>query len=381
MNTNDTTLLEVLKLARDLVVNEHTDRRAHIHNQWVFDSEFLLKTKRVRLQYPPIPPYPTEAHIIERAQSLMDFLNNNKVAAISAATNPAMDAAETIKIEDSVAPSPLAMQEYQYSPLLATDTESQMLQPTEMLSTTEAVPTDADMENTSSVVHTSNVALTTIPNFLIPTLSMIDPAVAVAKMIQSTQPIPDVVESPLPLVDTAVTDTTLPQVPTVEPAVTAAFIPETSVVNPVAAIAKIFQSTQSVPEMPATIASPAPVGSQAAIAAIFQTPATVVVSPPQPILTKTTGDIQDIFSPSTVVRPPDRLPEQTLPQTTTDNDTQLPLTTDNIIPIPDSANAYNNNNVAELLKQQSEKSSKLLPAMLKKIEDIRNGWNTNTNAS
>lgn len=50
------------------------------------------------------------------------------------------------------------------------------------------------------------------------------------------------------------------------------------------------------------------------------------------------------------------------------------------IPIPGSTNNYSDN-VAELLKQQSEKSSKLLPAMLKKIEDIRSGWNTNTNAS
>ena len=375
MNANDTTLLEVLKLARDLVINEHTDRRAHIHNQWVFDSEFLLKTKRVRLQYPPIPPYPTEAHIIERAQSLLDFLNNNTVSTISAATKPAIDAAETIKIEESVASSSPTIEEYQYSPLLATDTESHVLQPVEeVLSTTEVIPTAA--ENTPSVVHTSNVVLTTIPSYVIPTLSTIDPAVAVAKMIQSTQPIPDVVASPLPLVDTEVAL----EVPTVDPAVTAAVIPEKPVVDPVAAIAKIFQSTQSVPETPVAVASSVPVNPQAAIAKIFQTPATVSVSPPQPVSTTPTEAIRDIFSPSAVVRPPDRLPEQATTEPTTDNATQLPPTADNIIPIPGSTNNYSDN-VAELLKQQSEKSSKLLPAMLKKIEDIRSGWNTNTNAS
>ena len=67
--------VEVLRLARDLVINEYTDRRAELHNKWLAESDMLWRTKKVRLQYPSIPPYPTEAEIVTRAQTLMDFLH------------------------------------------------------------------------------------------------------------------------------------------------------------------------------------------------------------------------------------------------------------------------------------------------------------------
>ena len=422
MNANDTTLLEVLKLARDLVINEHTDRRAHIHNQWVFDSEFLLKTKRVRLQYPPIPPYPTEAHIIERAQSLMDFLNNNKVSTIPEATKSAINAAETTKIEESVAPSSSKIEEYQYSSLPVIDTTSLTIQPVEMPSIPRAIPKATHIENTLSGIDASNIVLppiipesvtrqlstidpvASVTNIFQPTptvtdtsaplsptadalppetitapISAEDPVAAIAKIFQATQPVTDVVASPLPLVNTVMTESTSSQVPPVDAVVTENAMPQTPAFDPVAAVAKIFQATQPVTEVPAPVASSRPVSPQAAIAKIFQTPTTTtsVLPTNETTVTKPTNPIADIFSPSTVVRLPDRLPEQTTPQTaTTDNDIQTSAQPDNIIPIPSSDNTYNNN-VAELLKQQSEKSNKLLPAMLKKIEDIRSGWNTN----
>jgi len=65
---------EVLKMARELVLNEHTDRRAQIHNNWLVESEQLWITRRVKLAYPEIPAYPTEAEILARADKLLKFL-------------------------------------------------------------------------------------------------------------------------------------------------------------------------------------------------------------------------------------------------------------------------------------------------------------------
>lgn len=63
-------------MTKEIVINEHVDRRAEIHNQWLVESEYLWKTRQLRLAYPAIPPYPTEIDIVIRAKVLMDFLNS-----------------------------------------------------------------------------------------------------------------------------------------------------------------------------------------------------------------------------------------------------------------------------------------------------------------
>lgn len=76
LQQSDLINLEILKIARELVINEHTDRRANLHNQWLVDSDRLWRTNRKRLAYPEIPPYPTEKEILERAKVLMGFLES-----------------------------------------------------------------------------------------------------------------------------------------------------------------------------------------------------------------------------------------------------------------------------------------------------------------
>ena len=66
--------LEILRLAKDLVVNEYIDRRADLHNKWLAESDYMWRTKKIKLAYPPIPPYPTENEILARAQMLMEFV-------------------------------------------------------------------------------------------------------------------------------------------------------------------------------------------------------------------------------------------------------------------------------------------------------------------
>jgi hypothetical protein len=79
-NNSDFTLLEILKMAKEIVINEHVDQRAEVHNQWLLDSDLLWKSRKLRLAYPTIPPYPTEIDIVVRAKVLMDFLNSKTVS-------------------------------------------------------------------------------------------------------------------------------------------------------------------------------------------------------------------------------------------------------------------------------------------------------------
>jgi hypothetical protein len=74
---HDPVALEILKIARELVINEYTDRRAQDHNRWLADFEVAWKNNRIKLPYPDIPPYPTEKEIVGRAQVLMDFIHKN----------------------------------------------------------------------------------------------------------------------------------------------------------------------------------------------------------------------------------------------------------------------------------------------------------------
>jgi len=81
MEPLDPRALEILRMARELVINEHTDRRAEMHNQWLTESNELWRTRRIRLAYPPIPPYPTENDIIARARVLLDFVEKSPAVA------------------------------------------------------------------------------------------------------------------------------------------------------------------------------------------------------------------------------------------------------------------------------------------------------------
>lgn len=67
--------LEILKMAKDIVINAYVDRRAQIHNDWLAKSDELWQKSKQRLRYPDIPPYPTELDIVERAKIMSDFMN------------------------------------------------------------------------------------------------------------------------------------------------------------------------------------------------------------------------------------------------------------------------------------------------------------------
>jgi hypothetical protein len=90
----DPIALDILKMARELVLNEYTDKRAQDHNKWLADFETVWKNTRVRLPYPDIPPYPTETEIVKRAQVLMDFIHDN-YAEITVESNTVNESTQT----------------------------------------------------------------------------------------------------------------------------------------------------------------------------------------------------------------------------------------------------------------------------------------------
>ena len=75
MNKDDKIiLLELLKMARELVINEYIDKRAQDHNDWLVQSDVAWCNHRMKLAYPAFPPYPTEIDILNRAKALHSFL-------------------------------------------------------------------------------------------------------------------------------------------------------------------------------------------------------------------------------------------------------------------------------------------------------------------
>lgn len=70
--------LEVLKLAKDLVVNDYLDVRAKIHNKWFEESDRLWQEKRIKVSYPSIPPYPSNSVVTSKAEELMKFLTDKE---------------------------------------------------------------------------------------------------------------------------------------------------------------------------------------------------------------------------------------------------------------------------------------------------------------
>lgn len=99
--------MEILRMARELVINEHTDKRAQMHNEWLAQSEYLWKTKKQKLAYPTIPPYPTEAEILVRAKTLIGFLKNDEDADDAKIQNEVQPETPLAKIVESQKDLPL----------------------------------------------------------------------------------------------------------------------------------------------------------------------------------------------------------------------------------------------------------------------------------
>lgn len=61
---------EMLKRARQILVQEYTAMRSQQHQQWIKDSENSWKTNGVLIAYPPAKMYPTEQEVVNKALEL-----------------------------------------------------------------------------------------------------------------------------------------------------------------------------------------------------------------------------------------------------------------------------------------------------------------------
>jgi hypothetical protein len=64
---------ELLKMARDLLIEDYINQRAMEHNKWVEDNDEMWRKFRRRAPYPAFTPYPTDQDIIKAAEKFYSF--------------------------------------------------------------------------------------------------------------------------------------------------------------------------------------------------------------------------------------------------------------------------------------------------------------------
>lgn len=72
------TNIELLRIARDLAYSDYNNRKADLHNQWLRESEYMWRTKKLKVSYPLIPPFPSESDILLRAEKLLEFIKRSR---------------------------------------------------------------------------------------------------------------------------------------------------------------------------------------------------------------------------------------------------------------------------------------------------------------
>lgn len=67
--------LEIIRIVREIALDEFTERKIAAHTKWLSDSEKLWHNHRQILPYPINPIYPNEDIILDRARALLEFIN------------------------------------------------------------------------------------------------------------------------------------------------------------------------------------------------------------------------------------------------------------------------------------------------------------------
>lgn len=71
--------LELLKMAKNMLVDEYDGKRESISNDWSTKVESAKLNGGTIPDHPGFPPYPTENEIINKAQVLNGFVSNISV--------------------------------------------------------------------------------------------------------------------------------------------------------------------------------------------------------------------------------------------------------------------------------------------------------------
>jgi hypothetical protein len=67
--------LELLKMAKDMLAEDHFGRREQISSDWTVKVENARHAGQTPPDHPGFPTYPTEADIINKAQVLNGFVS------------------------------------------------------------------------------------------------------------------------------------------------------------------------------------------------------------------------------------------------------------------------------------------------------------------
>jgi hypothetical protein len=68
--------LELLKMAKELLMEEYTSNKDRLINEWHVKVESAKLNGQVIPEHPAFPTYPSETDIINKAQSLNGFVSN-----------------------------------------------------------------------------------------------------------------------------------------------------------------------------------------------------------------------------------------------------------------------------------------------------------------
>ena len=68
--------LELLKMSKDMLTEEHSGRREVISSDWSAKIEAIKINGGVIPDHPGFPPFPTESEIIAKATALNGFISN-----------------------------------------------------------------------------------------------------------------------------------------------------------------------------------------------------------------------------------------------------------------------------------------------------------------
>jgi hypothetical protein len=68
--------LELLKMAKDLLLEEYHSNKDRLINEWQVKVESAKLNGQAIPEHPAFPTYPTETDIITKAQSLNGFVSN-----------------------------------------------------------------------------------------------------------------------------------------------------------------------------------------------------------------------------------------------------------------------------------------------------------------
>jgi hypothetical protein len=107
---------ELVKRARQILIQEYTAMRNQQHQQWLRDSATTWKNKGVLIAYPPSKMYPTEQEVVDKALELYNRSNQpvtnttntvieTPVSTPITPTTPAIDNESPMLYQDALTPS------------------------------------------------------------------------------------------------------------------------------------------------------------------------------------------------------------------------------------------------------------------------------------